>query len=72
MMKLRKIACHQIVFEDSTSQKMQLVELDDGVVMRCYPLKGEQPQTEWMSGSIYLRHDKMGLLRAFYENKELK
>ncbi len=72
MTRLRKIACHQIVFEDFATQKMSVVELEDGVVVRHYPLVGEQPQTEWMTGTIYLRCDNLGLLRAFYENKELK
>ncbi|WP_155808488.1 hypothetical protein [Xylanibacter brevis] len=72
MMKLKKIACHQIVFEDHSIQSMAVVELEDGFVTRCYPLEGEQPQTEWLSGTIKLQRDNQGLMKAFYNGKELK
>jgi hypothetical protein len=50
---------------------MSVVELEDGIVTRYYPLDGEQPQTEWLSGTICIRRDAQGQIKAFYEEKEL-
>jgi hypothetical protein len=48
---------------------MTVVEIQSGVVSRCFPLEQELPQTEWLSGEIHLRNDADHQLRAYYQNK---
>ena len=71
MKRLRKIACHQIVSEEGPSLRLAVVEIADGVVVQYYPLDGEQAQTEWLAGTIHLKRNAEGQLKAYYDEKEL-
>jgi hypothetical protein len=49
--KLRKIAANKIII-DGTAYTNHVVELLDGVLVRHYPLQGEQAMTEWYTGTL--------------------
>ena len=69
MKTTRRIACHEIAStEDNSLMKLAVVEIRSGEVIRCYPLSGELPCTEWMPGRIVLQRDDKGLVRAYYNN----
>ena len=72
MKRIRKIASHRIVWPDQSEQTLSVVEILSGVVSRCYPLTTEQPMTEWLPGTLTLRFDDTGQLRAYYEEKLLE
>ena len=67
----RRIASHEIVLENGSRLTQSVLELWQGVAIRCYPLTEELPQTEWVSQSVSLRRDEAGLLRAYVNNKVL-
>ena len=72
MKKLRKIASNQIVLEDNSLLTLSVVEIQDGVATRWYPLAHELPNTEWLGGQVCLKRDKEGVLRAYYKNKVIE
>ena len=53
---------------DGSCLKMSVVEIQSGVVTKCFPLTEELPFTRWMPGQIVLRRDEQGLTRAYYNN----
>jgi len=66
--KMKRFACHEIVLADGSRQTLSVVEILSGEVVRWYPLKEELPFTQWLPGSIELRHDHEGALHAYYNN----
>lgn len=72
MKSTKKIACHQILLPDGSSQTLSVVEIQSGVVKHLHHLNGEEPSTEWLTGSVRIEYDEQGLLRAFYQGKMLK
>ena len=51
----RKIGVHHLVLPDGTSLGKSVVELDSsGQVTRWHPLDREEPQTEWLGGTVHL------------------
>ncbi len=70
--RLRRIASHQVLMPDGQLLRQAVVEMKDGVVVRCFPLVEELPQTEWLSGEVTIRKDTEGFLRAYYENKMIE
>ena len=64
----RRIASHEVVMPDGSRQTLSVVEIQSGVVTKCFPLTQELPFTEWMTGEIVLRRDEQGLTRAYYNN----
>lgn len=66
-MRVRRVAAHEVIWL-SEAVAMAVVEVADGVAMRCYPLDGEQPFTEWLGGVIEVRADGEGILRAYKDD----
>ena len=66
MKTTRKIAVHHLILpEQSLSLTQAVVEIQSGEVCRYYHFDQEQAATEWWGGSIELRHDAEGILRAW-------
>lgn len=66
----RRIAAHRVV--DGTKViDMGAVEMNDGIVARYYSIDGELPMTVWMGGTIYIKSDEKGLLRAYKNGKQI-
>lgn len=70
MKRVRRVAAHTIVTDHETVD-MGVVEIEDGVVVGYAHLTGEQPQTEWIGGTITLKPDADGRLRAYHNGKNL-
>lgn len=66
----RRFAAHRIV-NGQHSIDLGVVELIDGCVCDCYPLEEELAQTEWVSGTIYLREASNGKCHAYYNGQRL-
>jgi hypothetical protein len=69
--QLRRIACHEILLPNGQILPMSVVEIQSGKVLRYYPLVEEQAATEWWKGSIRLKVQGDGSLKAFYEGHEI-
>lgn len=67
---MRRVAANAVSVGGQTMAPA-VVEISDGVVKRCYPLSGEQPQTEWAQGTITVKADQGGLLRAYKNGKQI-
>jgi len=67
--KLRRIACHEIVLEDRSSLSLAVLEIQQGRILRYYPLTQELPFTEWVAGRIVLKRDEEGIMHAYYNNE---
>lgn len=69
---MKRYAAHQVILEDGKRIGQAIVELaDDGRVLRCFPFEQEQPMTEWLGGTIEVRADEAGLLRAYHRGRWL-
>ena len=75
---MRKIAVHKLIVEGNalhsrvgeTEAKpqdidMAIIEITDGIVTDYYPFTDEQPQTEWLGGTVVLRRNHQGLIQAY-------
>lgn len=69
---MKRVAVHEVVVHDDTSSEstserlsMAVIELEGDVVTAYYPLKSEQPMTEWWGGTIEIRRQPGGALQAF-------
>ena len=49
-----------------------VVVIEDGIVLDTYPFTEEEPMTEWTTGTITIRPDNDGKLRAYKGNLLLK
>ena len=49
-----------------------IVVIEDGIVLDTYPFTEEEPMTEWTIGTITIRPDNDGKLRAYKGNLLLK
>ena len=49
-----------------------IVVIEDGIVLDTYPFTEEEPMTEWTTGTITIRPDNDGKLRAYKGNLLLK
>ena len=70
MEKIRRIAANRIVCQYQ-SLSPGVIELLSGKVLRMYPLQEEISQTEWLGGTIEIRTDEQGILRAYQNNQLL-
>ena len=53
--RTRTIAVHHLVLPDGSSLGKSVVELNSsGQVTHWHPLDREEPQTEWVGGTIFL------------------
>ena len=67
---IRRLAVNELWTEDGNRLTPCVVELSSGWVTAYYRLERELPQTEWIGGTIRLRKDCNGRLRA-YHNESL-
>ena len=65
---VRRIAVHRVIANDGAFD-MCVVEIADGRVVNCYHFASEQPFTEWWGGTVVLRNDDDGVLRAYRDGK---
>lgn len=70
MKRTRRVAAHTIVTDHETVE-MGVVQIEDGVVVGYATLVSEQPSTEWIGGTITLKADADGRLRAYHNGKIL-
>ena len=68
----RKIACHQILLPDGSSQTLSVIEIQSGEVTKWYPLTEEQAHTEWLCGTVSLAYDRQSILRAHHKGQILQ
>ena len=68
--RIRKIAAHHLLLPDGTTCGRSLVEINSsGRVTRWCPLNREEPQTEWLGGSIRLCKGDDGTLLAYHNGQ---
>ncbi len=67
---MRKVAAHW-VNTPSATYRQAVVVLDDGVVVDVFPFTEELPSTEWLGGTIIVRADDNGILRAYHQEMKL-
>lgn len=60
---MRRIGAHRIITESATLQQA-VVEISEGRVVNYYEFRDELPMTEWLGGTIIVRRDDDGILRA--------
>ena len=69
---MKRYAAHQVILQDGKSLNQGIVELsDDGRVLRSFPFVHEQPMTEWLGGTIEVKTDEAGSLRAYHRGRLL-
>ena len=57
------------IIETATGRIEQgIVVIEDGIVLDTYPFIEEEPMTEWTTGTITIRPDNDGKLRAYKGN----
>lgn len=67
----RRIGANRIV-DDERVLKQAVVEITRGRVTNYYTFKDELPATEWLGGTIRLRQDTNGVLRAYSNDTVLE
>ena len=70
--RIRRCAANQVVTLEREVLAPGVVEMENGEVVACYLLRGEQPMTEWLGGKIEIKRDDMGVLRAHHQGKILE
>ena len=71
MEEYRRCGAHEVTLPDGTALHQAVVELQEGRVVNYYEFRSELPMTEWLGGSILLRRDGEGIVRAFWQGKRL-
>ncbi len=67
----RRCGAHEVTLLDGTVLHQAVVELQDGRVVNYYEFRSELPMTEWLGGSIQLQRDEEGILRAYWQGKQI-
>ena len=70
-MTMRKIAAHRLETPTGVIH-LGVVVIREGIVEDCFPFSGEMPFTEWLGGTIVVRPDDNGMLRAFQDGVMLE
>ena len=63
----RRIASNLLITPEGKHLTQYVVELDCGVVKEIYPLMQELPSTEWLPGTIVLKENEEGDIKAYYK-----
>lgn len=63
---MKRFASHYLLTPRSGFLKQQVVELEEGCVMRFFSLTEEAESVEWMPGVILLEEEEGGSLAAFW------
>lgn len=61
---MRRVGAHRVV-TPSAVLNQAVVEVEEGRVVNYYEFRDELPMTEWLGGTIEIRRDADGLLRAY-------
>ena len=67
----RKIACHNVLV-GKRYYAMMVIHLEDGFVTYITYLEGEEPSTEWLTGTIVVDRDLHDRLVATYRGQRLR
>ncbi len=51
---MKRVATHAVYLPDAGYLRRMVVELEQGIVLRIYPLQGELEDTSWLPGLIVL------------------
>lgn len=61
---LKRFASPLMKSADNKFLSVQIVEIQDGVVVRSYPFESEQASTTWLEGMIEIKNED-GEMRAY-------
>lgn len=69
--RFRRIAANEVIV---CGKRLELciVEIDSAVVTDYYQFSEEQPQTEWLGGTVIIEKDKDNCLRAYKNGNLIK
>ena len=70
-MKKKRVAVHELRY-GKTIINQAYIDLCDGKVLDYGCLHEELPMTEWLGGTIVLKREKGGVIRAFWNGEPLK
>lgn len=65
---MRRVGAH-IVITEGGQLSQAVVEIYDGRVVNYYEFRDELPMTEWLGGTIVVKRDDEGILRATKDGK---
>lgn len=68
-MDMRRCGAHEVVLSDGQVLRQAVVEVMEDRVVNYYEFRDELPMTEWLGGTIEVKRDEDGMLRAFHEGK---
>lgn len=66
-MDMRRCGAHEVVLADGQVLRQAVVEVAEGRVVNYYEFRDELPMTEWLGGTIEVKRDAEGMLRAFHQ-----
>lgn len=69
---LRKVASHRVEDEDGNVWVQAVVSLENGRVVSVEHFEDELPMTEWLCGTIELKHDETGGYSAWWNKIRLE
>ena len=69
MEKLRRCGAHEVITASGSTLIQAVVEIEEGRVVNYYEFRDELPMTEWLGGTIEIKRDEEGILRAFWQGK---
>jgi len=69
-MEFRRIGAHEVVLDDKTLHQA-IVEICEDRVVNYYEFQKEMPMTEWLGGTIIIKHNIEGFLEAFKDGELL-
>lgn len=65
---MRRVGAHKVITESETLTQA-VVEIYDDRVVNYYEFRDELPMTEWLGGTITVKRDDEGILRASKDGK---
>lgn len=68
---MRRCGAHEVILVDGRILRQAVVEIENGRVVNYYEFQDELPMTEWLGGTIEVRHDESGMLSAYWQNERL-
>lgn len=67
----RLIAVHDAIMPEGTVISPAVLEISDGIVRSVAPLLEEQAMTIWLGGTIEVKCESNGRLKAYQNNKPI-
>ena len=68
----KRIAVNSVVTPEGTVLSPAVIEFEEGVVAKVYPLERELPFTEWLGGTVTLQEDADGRLTAYKDGEKIE